>query len=333
MKVDLMSYLKLKRENIIVFSRLKLEWYLSCWVFTLLFLMISSGSPIQAGEIITSPDGKIEVNCNLYLNQRIFPNEIRFYYNIRYKETQILQDSPLTIEFKRDKPFSGNYRLYKTKRISTDKIYSYITGTQKTVRDHYNQITFSMQEKEPPFRLIDIIFRVANDGVAFRYHIPNQTAVNELTITSENSLFHFADDFKAYPLILKSFTTPYEDNYQTMSVTSIPLQSLTALPLLLDTGQGPWIAITEASLIDYAGMYLTRMENFPLALKSCLSPLPSDTTVKVIAKTPIKTPWRVILIGETPGKLIESNFILNLNDSCAIMDPSWIKPGRCVWLQ
>jgi hypothetical protein len=58
----------------------------------------------------------------------------------------------------------------------------------------------------------------------------------------------------------------------------------------------------------------------------------SPDGVKVRGTAPHRSPWRTLVIGDTPGELIESTLILNLNDPCAICerDASWIKPGKYV---
>jgi alpha-glucosidase len=85
------------------------------------------------------------------------------------------------------------------------------------------------------------------------------------------------------------------------------------------------MAITEAALLDYAGMYLVKHNN---RLQSALSPLPGQTNIKVKASLPHNSPWRVLLISDKIGTLIESNILTSLNESCKIKDVSWIKPGK-----
>jgi alpha-glucosidase len=93
---------------------------------------------------------------------------------------------------------------------------------------------------------------------------------------------------------------------------------------------GAWrcASVTEANLTDYAGMYLSGVPERPGVLISRLSPWPEDPQVKVKAELPHVSPWRVLMIADDPGRLIESNLIMNLNEPCAIADTSWIKPGK-----
>ncbi len=59
--------------------------------------------------------------------------------------------------------------------------------------------------------------------------------------------------------------------------------------------------------------------------------LVSDLSGEAEINLPYSTPWRTIMIGKSPGVLLENNFFYeNLNDRCAIEDVSWIKPGKVI---
>jgi alpha-glucosidase len=106
---------------------------------------------------------------------------------------------------------------------------------------------------------------------------------------------------------------------------------LIGLPLTMQISDDCYASITEAGLTDYSGIYLKRNDLDKLTLKSVLAPGIKQQDAKVIRKVPFETPWRVVILGDAPGKLIESELVCNLNPSCAIQDPSWIKPGISAW--
>ena len=89
------------------------------------------------------------------------------------------------------------------------------------------------------------------------------------------------------------------------------------------------LAITEAALTDYAGMYFRGLPG--TALEVVLPPWSDGSGVCVRGVTPFSSPWRVIMIGEKPGDLIESTLIQNLNAPCALEDVSWIRPGKAIF--
>jgi alpha-glucosidase len=92
------------------------------------------------------------------------------------------------------------------------------------------------------------------------------------------------------------------------------------------------LAVAEADLEDYAGMYLQGLAGVPNALVSRLSPFGgAEEGPAVRGRAPHESPWRVLMLGDAPGRLVESTLLLNLNPPSAVGDPSWIKPGKAAW--
>jgi alpha-glucosidase len=110
-----------------------------------------------------------------------------------------------------------------------------------------------------------------------------------------------------------------------LSYTEIKEDKLMDVPTLFQFPGNIWLAITEAALVDYPGMYLSKKNG---VMRSLLSPLPDQPSIKAKLTLPHKTPWRVLMISDRMGDLIESNIITNLNEPIKIKDPSWIKPGK-----
>ena len=147
-------------------------------------------------------------------------------------------------------------------------------GAKRYVRDHYNQLSVSLRERFLPGRQLDLIFRAYDEGAAFRYFLPRQEAFGEFVISSENTGFYFPQDVFAYALNLGSFTTPYEAHFDRVNLAQIKPTSIVGLPLLVEFPQGPWAALLEADLTDYAGMYVSAVYGVSNALMSKLSPMP-----------------------------------------------------------
>src|SRR5581483_5936492 len=106
-----------------------------------------------------------------------------------------------------------------------------------------------------------------------------------------------------------------------------PHESLLGLPLLAELPGVGWLAVVEANLTDYAGMYLAHDPGGGAALTTRLSPRPGEPGVAVRAALPHESPWRVIMVADRLGRLVESDLMLNLNAPCALDDTSWISPG------
>ncbi|MCY7350246.1 MAG: glycoside hydrolase family 97 catalytic domain-containing protein, partial [Cytophagaceae bacterium] len=168
-----------------------------------------------------------------------------------------------------------------------------------------------------------------NDGVAFRYSWPKTGAVASFDVLDEVTQFNVTGNPKATVLCFPNYTSSHETNYTVANLGQIPVDTLMDLPALFEVADNLLVAVTEANLHDYPGMYLARTSSGKVVSK--LSPLPKGNGVKAKLKTPHHSPWRVLMIGKTPGTLIESNLVLNLSEPCAVKDVSWIRTHKSTW--
>ena len=289
---------------------------------------VFAGEPLE----LKSPDGNLSVTFELKENPQPYLPGMRAYYSLAYGGTEILRDSPLGLDFKGAGALDHDFEITNVSRGSHDSSWENRFGDRREVRDHYNQLTVSLRERSEPHRRVDLIFRAYDEGIAFRYFLPAQEGLQQFTLSSENTGFYFAHDASAYALNLGSYTSPYEGDYHRVSLNQIKPTSLVALPLLIEIPQGPWVALLEADLTDYAGMYLGGVPGVANALESKLSPHPDHSDEAVTASTPKATPWRIVLVNPTPGGLIESSDLeLNLSAPSALSDTSWIQPGKAAW--
>jgi alpha-glucosidase len=275
--------------------------------------------------IIESPDGNLRVVFGLYetTGRTAVPC-----YDVSWRGRVLVQQASLGIDLEGSGSLDGTFRIVTVRQGQRDDTYAVFPGKTSTARDHYREATITLEERAEPRRRLDLIFRAYNDGAAFRYQLPKQSAITEFTITEERSTFAFVGNPKAYALPLGSFTTSYETYYRLSPIEDITSSDLLGLPLLLAYADDVWLAVTEANLTDYAGMYLSGVAGRPGALVTRLSPSPDNPLAKVRARAPHVSPWRVLMIADKPGTLIESNLILNLSDPRAVADISWIRPGK-----
>ncbi len=274
--------------------------------------------------VLASPDRNIQVEFDVSAP----PGSASLArYSVSYKHRYLIRQAALGLDLAPAGSLN-NLRVLRVAFQHRDKVYRVFPGKTSQVRDHYEEATVSLEEQSEPHRRMELVFRAYDDGVAFRYRFPQQSALSNLTITQEHSTFAFVGNPRAYTLPLPSFTTPYEAYYQPVPLQTVSSKSLLALPLLLEYPDNIWVGITEADLTDYAGMYLIGRSDAPGTLESRLSPHPDNRQIAVQAALPHVSPWRVLMIADQPGKLIESNLITNLNPPCALKDTSWIKPGK-----
>jgi alpha-glucosidase len=302
-------------------------------VLSACFLFILGADAFSAAPLsVTSPDGNLTVTFELKQNPQPYLSGRRAYYRVSFHGKTVLNDSPLGLDFKGQPALDHGFEVTGSQHASHDTTWTNAFGAVRNVRDHYNQLTVSLRERQAPGRSLDLIFRAYDSGIAFRYSIPQQEGLGKFTLSSEYTGFYFPGNPRAFALDLGSYTTSYESEFQPISLDAIKPASIIGIPLLVHMTGGPWVAILEADLDDYAGMYLGGVRGFPGALMSKLSPLPGHSDEAVIASTPKDSPWHVVMINSSPGGLIESDsLILNLNPPSALADTSWIKPGKAAW--
>lgn len=282
---------------------------------------------------VSSPDGDLAVSLELKSKPQPYLSGERAYYRISYKGSRILTDSPLGLDFLGAAPLDQDFEVVGTDRQSHDSAWENPFGAKRTVPDRCNELTISLRERRPPGRRLDLIFRAYDEGIAFRYFLPEQEALMEFTLAAENTGFYFAGEAFVYALNMGQFNTHNEGEFPPIGLDEIKPVSIINLPLLVELPGGPWVALLEADLEDYAGMYVGGVPGVANALVSKLSYPPGRKAEQaVIGSTPKATPWRVLMVGPTAGRLIETNYlILNLNPPCALADTSWVKPGKAAW--
>ncbi len=249
-------------------------------------------------------------------------------YSVDFHGKRLLDEGELGLDLQGQPALGPGMHYLGSKPGSADETYPIPVGKTKEVRDHYNSLVADF-EGESGSRL-SVEVRAFDDGVAFRYIVPEQPSIQSVHISSERTQFRYSKDATLYPLVVSGFQSSYEDDYQMRTVGSLHRDWLVALPLLAEVPGVGWVAITEANIDNYAGMYL-RSDKPLFSLKAELSPKVDGPGVAVDATAPFQSPWRVLMIGEAPGRLIESNIILNLNPASKIADTSWIQAGKSAW--
>lgn len=271
----------------------------------------SSKKEAQKHSVI-SPDGQVKVAFWL--------NEGKPGYSVDFKNTVVVQPSDLGFVLSENDLFYDDFELVSIRTSQIDETWEQPWGQQKTVRNHCNEAVFALKERSGKRRILEIAFRVFDDGIGFRYLFPGQPNLTDFVIMDELTTFAMAGDHQAW------WIPAYRDNRYEFLFTQSPVSTLDTVhtPLTMETTAGLFVSIHEAALVDYASMTLASMPG--LVLKSDLTPWSDGCKVK--AKTPFKSPWRTIQIAEKPGDLITSNLILNLNEPNKLSDLSFVEPNK-----
>ncbi|HEY0173636.1 MAG TPA: glycoside hydrolase family 97 protein [Pyrinomonadaceae bacterium] len=294
-----------------------------------LFLLGPAGSaPAQPREgVVTlrSPNGRVAVT--FALSREGAPT-----YAVSYGGRPVVIPSSLGLVFKDGGPLSGGLRVTGTRRRAHDSWYDLVAGKASRARDRYRELAVSFEESAGARRRLGIVFRAYDDGAAFRYVIPEQPRLEEFEIVDERSEFRFAADHPCWALRLRTFHSNYEKEFDPVTLGRIEPGAKTGLPLVAQVAGGPAFAVAEADLEDYAGMYLHGLAGVPDALVSRLSPFGGrEEGSAVRGRAPHESPWRVLMLGDEPGRLVESTLLLSLNPPSVVRDPSWIRPGKAAW--
>ena len=286
-------------------------------VLILSFTFLSFSESFFAQEVkIASPNGRIVFRLTI---NRGIP-----VYSVSFNKNVLIENSALNLLFEG----TGMMRRAVIHRPSAVKQlnenYKLVVGKSGSVKSSCRQIIIPLQDNINKSYKVDLEVRVFDDGVAFRYSLPKPDAPTSFILLEERTQFRFKADPVVKALLLPNYTTSHEGLYTTAPLSTIKEDTLIDMPALFQFPGKIFMAITEAALLDHAGMYLVKHNG---SLYSQLSPLPGQQKIKVKASLPHQSPWRVLLIGDRLGTLIESNIITSLNAPATIKDLSWIKPG------
>ena len=289
----------------------------------LLFLILSV---ISNGQILTvkSPDGKINVT--------ITNNDI-LGYSVSYNGRAIINPSRLGFEFKDELAMTGNFSVVDQSVKSFNETWVPVVKSKHAeIVNNYNELQLTLKEKSDPMRQMELFVRAYNDGAAFQYKLLRSGKVGDRQITKELTTFNIPGDPKAWIVEYGGYSSSNEAEFIEHPLSYLNEKSIAGMPMLMEYGNNCWVAISEAKIDNYAAFYIgTNSAANQLTTKLVPVPGEPEAGVKVRFSDEVCTPWRVLMIGETPGTLIESEIIQNLNDPCAIKDPSWIKPGMSAW--
>ncbi len=222
---------------------------------SLLLLLVSlHAAPLIALEPLRLESPDTQLRITFQLDDQGAPK-----FDVTWRDVPLVSGT-LGLDFKDTGPLCTNLRVGDVRRATRDTTYSIPVGKASSARDQHHELIVALEETSSPHRKFDVAFRAFNDGVGFRYLVVGQKSADEFVLVDELTKLAFAGDPVAHSLPLNSYTTSYEKYYETMPVSAIGPQRLLGLPLLLERRTADakpiWMAVTEANLRDYAGMYL-----------------------------------------------------------------------------
>ena len=286
-------------------------------------LLISTGLASAAPLELKSPDGKVVLHFDL---KNLGSEKACPIYNVSYAGHPVLADSRLGLQ-QRDFSLIHELEIIGQKTSSNDATWKPVAGERATIRDYYNQLAVELRATGGAQRLT-LTFRAYDEGVAFNYTLPRENG-RSVDITNEATQFAFTGDHPAWAV----YTAQADYTKSLMPLSKI--QPGAERPLTVRVADRLYASITEARTADFARMKLRPTEGASTTLEVFLNAERKRgggfEAGEVTGKMPFTTPWRVVMVADSPGKLLEQNYlVLNLNDPCALADTSWIKPGKVI---
>jgi alpha-glucosidase len=275
----------------------------------LIYASVTQGNNPTFPIEVNSPDEKISFT--------LFSSDGESYslsYTLDYNGKIIVKKSALGI-ICNQKNWGEQLILDEVSKSNTDTTWHPVYGERNSVRDNYNEVVFTFNKENRKRRKLQLIVRAYNEGIAFRYYFPESVRGGTyLHITEESTEFTFPKQTMAW------FTPSPQGLYDLLPMKDWSAES--ERPLTLELQNGLFASLTEAQMVNYSRTKLKLHDTKP---NTVVCSMYGD----VDEIGPFGTPWRVIMIAEEPGELLENNdLILNLNPPCAIENTSWIKPGK-----
>ena len=281
----------------------------------------------------TSPDGNVVLSFSLKADGT--PT-----YKMTYKGKPVINESTLGFTLKKDEPLTNHFKVVSDSKSTFKETWKPVWGEEKEILNHYNELLVQLKQDKTN-RLMNIRFRVYNEGVGFRYEFPTQKELTYFVIAEENTQFAMTGDHTAWWIPGDYDTQEYDYNESKLSeIRGLMKQSMTdnvsqfvfsptgvQTALMMKTKDGLYINLHEAALVDYALMNLN-LDDKNFIFQSHLTPDAKGD--KGYLYTPTKTPWRTVMVSDDARNILASRLILNLNDPCALADTSWIKPVKYI---
>ncbi len=293
--------------------------------------MMMAMMPAQGAEV-SSPGGNVKVSFD---TQAGVPT-----YSVSYKGKAVVNPSKLGLELVNADNLMDGFEVTDAKTSEFDETWQPVWGETRDIRNHYNEMLVEMKQTATD-RLMNIRFRVYDDGMGFRYEFPQQKNLVYFVVKEERSQFAMTGDHTAWWIAGDYDTQEYDytesrlseirklmkgaisDNASQTQFSPTGVQT----SLQMKTDDGLYINLHEAALVDYSCMHLN-LDDKNMVFESWLTPDAKGN--KAYMQAPAHTPWRTVMVSDDARDMLSSNLILNLNEPCAYDDTSWIKPVKYI---
>ncbi|WP_223621159.1 glycoside hydrolase family 97 protein [Lysobacter sp. ESA13C] len=292
------------------------SWRQRCAMAAALSLFGGLLAPFEPARAATvaeaqSPDGSLKVSV-------VVEDEGKLSYRVDRKGVALIGDSRLGMLLGSGR-LERNLAFVSKSTSPHDDTWEQPWGERQFVRNRYNELRVAIGETLGAKRRFDVVFRLYEDGLGFRYEFPEQ-GPEPVVIEEELTEFNLAHEGTAW------WIPAGEWNREEYLYRRTPIEAIgfAQTPVTAKLADGTHVSIHEAALVDYSGMNLVRVDG--RRLKSVLTP--GEGVGKVVRLAPFHTPWRTLQVADDAGGLAMSSLILNLNEPNKLGDVSWFKPMK-----
>jgi hypothetical protein len=262
-------------------------------------------------------------------------------YSLTYKNKPVMQPSLLGLQLA-DGELGSGFEITSIDSSRVNESWQPVWGERKEIKNNYHQLVVHLKQQSGKQRVLDLTFRVFNDGIGFRYGFPAQENLKHFIVTNELTQFALTGNHKAFwipgdfdsneyrystTLLTDVDAKKVSDDNGEIAVRMVKDPSSVQTPLMMKTTDGLYINIHEAALVNYPAMQL-HIDKTNFKLSSNL--VPDAFGNKAYLQTPFSTPWRTILVSDKATDILASKTILNLNEPSKISNTSWIKPTKMI---
>ncbi len=259
---------------------------------------------------VASPNDKLTFTLNT--DER---SDGALVYSIQYSDQMVVDNAPIGVILK-NRDWTQKLETTASNITAKDTAWQPVYGERSSIPDRYRELIVDLNPVGNTKLLMQLVVRAYNEGIAFRYHWPEQLGMQILEVVDERTYFKFPKGTKAW------YTPRAQAEYELRPIQN--WKSATEMPLTLILPSGLYASIAEANMVNYARSRLSTVPN-------SANLLVTEQAGNVVETSPFSTPWRVVLVAEEPGQLLEHNYIiLNLNPPNALKNTDWIKPGKVI---
>src|SRR5450759_4455440 len=203
-------------------------------LLALVLLTVVTASAQTGPVVLQSPNGALEISFATVRGQSVQAAGGQLAYRVALRGQPVIEWSNLGLAVEGAPALGPAVRIESSQTASQDETWTPVAGKANPIRNHYNAVTVQTVETAANGRRLVMEARAYDDGVAFRYVVPEQPSVKELRILNESTQFRFSKDANTLSLISRGFQTSNEDDYHELAISGLHAEYLVNLPLLLE---------------------------------------------------------------------------------------------------